>query len=174
MKKTIIFTVVVLLVLTFVRMGNALTITVDDDPDPDVYLSNSSYTPPAPNPFDLTAQLTGYTVTSANLIVALTDDPSSYALFDSEAEDVKIMVDTIEINDEVGDGFSPNETYYINVLSEMNDNKLILTVQSVYGDFYYKEATLEVTYTPIPASVLLLGSGILGLGAVGWRRRKRG
>ena len=27
-------------------------------------------------------------------------------------------------------------------------------------------------HTPVPPSVLLLGSGLLGLGALGWRRRR--
>ncbi|MEJ2069394.1 MAG: hypothetical protein P8X58_03150, partial [Syntrophobacterales bacterium] len=31
-----------------------------------------------------------------------------------------------------------------------------------------------VTTTPIPPSLLLLGSGLLGLGALGWRRKKQG
>jgi hypothetical protein len=33
--------------------------------------------------------------------------------------------------------------------------------------------SFAIASTPLPASVLLLGSGLLGLGAVGWRRRKK-
>jgi hypothetical protein len=38
-------------------------------------------------------------------------------------------------------------------------------------NFYY--GTADIPSVPIPASALLLGSGLLGLGLVGWRRREK-
>jgi hypothetical protein len=181
MKKIVISLIVVLLLLSLVQIGNALTITVTNDP-PDVLLNpdNPTYTPSAPNPFDLTAQLAGYTVTSSTLYVELRDNTIS-GIPDGTPEYVNIIVDNnIKINnDEVGGSLDPTEAYSINVLPEMNDKKLILTVQSMgdggsIGDFYYCSATLEVTYTPVPAppTLFLVGSGLLGLGAMGWRRKR--
>jgi hypothetical protein len=43
----------------------------------------------------------------------------------------------------------------------------LLPGRSAEIDFYY-----EVGVVPIPGAVLLLGTGLLGLGAVGWRRRR--
>lgn len=40
------------------------------------------------------------------------------------------------------------------------------------GTFISGSTPLSATIVPLPPSVLLLGSGLLGLGAVGWRRRK--
>jgi hypothetical protein len=40
------------------------------------------------------------------------------------------------------------------------------------GTFISGSTPLSATIVPLPPSVLLLSSGLLGLGAVGWRRRK--
>jgi hypothetical protein len=39
------------------------------------------------------------------------------------------------------------------------------------GDMDYNDLVLNVTAVPVPPSALLMGSGLLGLGLVGWRRR---
>jgi hypothetical protein len=41
-------------------------------------------------------------------------------------------------------------------------------------DFFSGKGKLRPYHTPVPPSVLLMGSGLLGLGLLGWRRKKRG
>jgi len=56
-----------------------------------------------------------------------------------------------------------------------------LTATSMLSDVYFKFGTVndkttdmvQGVHTPLPSTVLLLGSGILGMGLVGWRRRVR-
>jgi hypothetical protein len=45
------------------------------------------------------------------------------------------------------------------------------TLDITSANFYY--GTANIPMVPIPASALLLGSGLLGLGLVGWRRREK-
>jgi hypothetical protein len=64
------------------------------------------------------------------------------------------------------------------VLAALADNTLTLNLQRHDGpdsDYNFDKAILSITTTviPIPTTLLLLGTGLLGLGAVGLRRRKK-
>jgi len=57
--------------------------------------------------------------------------------------------------------------------SFLEDGEFTVTIADVWGDFYITQSVLSGTYSsvPIPSSILLLGAGILGLIAIGFRRK---
>jgi len=76
-------------------------------------------------------------------------------------------------NDEVDNIFGPNagslNIYYD---PDLPENSALLAGDGVW-DFAGGNGQLKPYHTPVPPSVFLLGSGLLGLGALGWRRRQR-
>lgn len=59
--------------------------------------------------------------------------------------------------------------------TQFSDGIIEATLTATKGDFYFRTATLDViseyTPVPVPASIILLGSGIFGL--IGIKRRQR-
>lgn len=175
MKKIVFVFVMTLSLFFVVNTSNAYHFYEQDNIYP--FLMSDSYPSYSTDPylFDLYWELLGLTVTSATLTVTLGDDEGLLD-FPVGYETVNIFVDgNVKIEyDEVG-GNEPEdwvEVYVIDVTSEMVDKKLILTVQQGAGDFYYYGSILEGTAIPLPSSMLLLGSGLLGLGLLGWRRKR--
>jgi len=65
--------------------------------------------------------------------------------------------------------------YALNIYYLPELNNYLLDPVTHKGRTYFfasGKGALMPYHTPVPASVLLLGSGLLGLGAVGWRRRR--
>ena len=110
-------------------------------------------------------------VISANLTLSLRDD-EDFRLFgvDMEAE---IGGGWIESGDwDLGEIDTGDYTYDIDV-AYLGDGEFTVTLGSVIGDFYIDESALEITYEPVPepGTILLLGSGLLGLMAYGRRKK---
>jgi hypothetical protein len=67
-------------------------------------------------------------------------------------------------------------TYTYNLdLSFLEDGEFQVTIASLWGDFYILKSELEILYDPVPepGTLLLLGSGILGLGYSIRKRMKK-
>ena len=75
-------------------------------------------------------------------------------------------------------------TYDINA-SYLEDGSFSVALASLWGDFYIDKSVLEITYNPVdssassapvpePASMLLLGSGLIGISFVGRKKLFKG
>ena len=179
MKKSIICLLTMLLLLGLGQVGNATTYSLTYDPNPNLNI------PPTPrtNTFDFTSLIpANEVIDSATLQVFLIDDNAGFDL----TEQVTINCDgtAIDTNRLINSGSNAKTTLTYNVLTYVaGDKTLNLSVaQGFYlialGDCIYDKSTLTLTTSllpvPLPPSVLLLGSGLMGLGLLGWRRRRSG
>jgi len=111
---------------------------------------------------------TGDFINTARLYVEITDDDGN-SCFDLELERADFYVDGDMIfNDiEVNSGL-----FSLNVISWVSDYMLYVTIDDVEGDFLVNRMAVGGDYTPVPepSTILLLGSGLLGL--VGYNRKR--
>jgi hypothetical protein len=75
-------------------------------------------------------------------------------------------------------GDSGTGSEYVNIVNLILQDGAILNTavldQNDLPFLHVDNVTNATTHTPVPASLLLLGTGLLGLGALGWRRRRQG
>jgi hypothetical protein len=176
MKKTITFLLTMLLLLGLGQVGNATTYTLTETP----VMGSIPYN----HTFDFTIPA-NEVIDTVNLQVILSDDLdlTVWPFNEQGTEYATIIGDgTTLINNQIlNDGIITTTTFNFDVLTLVaTDKQLNLTVQrgTSGGDFYLVQTTLtavtHVLPVPLPPSVLLLGSGLMGLGLLGWRRRRSG
>ena len=109
------------------------------------------------------------TITSASLVINFLDNDRDWSFFG------------IPIDNEFAAGWSedwsfdfgevdsgPAGPYNVNV-TYLADGEFSVIVTSLGGDFYIVDSTLTINSVPEPATVLLFGLGLVGIGA--WKRK---
>jgi len=187
MKKFLVFLAAMLLVFGVVGVAGAITFTdstqfYSDHTDPNVDLNSSGgqYV----NELEYATDWVSWThhfnfdpaavvINSAELRLAFTDDDCEYLLWGF-----------IPIGYELGLGWGEDWSfdfgeidsgvegpYTLNV-NYLYDGMFSATVMSVGGDFYIDRSELTIDYEPVPepATMLLLGSGLIGLAGLGRKK----
>jgi len=142
----------------YVRHGRGTVNKLDGILDYVTWIHHFDFVPPAEE------------VTAGKLTVWLKDDAEDPWWFPCEyafgwAEDGTWDLGEVDTGD-----YSYNVT-----ASYLEDGKFQIVLGSLGGDFYIDRSDLKVTYNPVPepGTLLLLGSGLLGLAGYGFKRKKK-
>jgi hypothetical protein len=179
MKKIITSLLTMLLLLGLGQVGNATTYDLTYDPSPNLKIPDT----PRNNTFDFTSIIpANEVIDGATLQVFLIDDGGTFDLL--EAVTINCDGTAVATNKYINNGSGATTTLTYNVLTYVAGDKILnLSVAQGFlvfalGDCIYDKSTLTLTTSllpvPLPPSVLLLGSGLMGLGLLGWRRRRSG
>ena len=160
--------------------AHAIKFTDVFNPDPDVFLSEDDvyvYT------HDLT--LVGFDplqheLKSIHLLIDMDDDASDPLVNgEPEKEKVKISLDgelvrkfTLKDSEGFDKEWWLTCTHSIDPL-KLSDGILEITLLGTSGDFIFMQSTLEAeTALPEPSTLMLVGTGLVGVVGIGMRRRK--
>ena len=159
MKKLLALFASTILMLCMSATSSAGTIT--DTIEQDLYVDwgeSVSYTHDINDEFDIG------TAESATLTIEIYDDDTS--ILDS-GEFVVFIIEDFDFDTGTWSfGTSFDGDLEVNALAALNESgELDVTVTSLWGDFYVGSSVLTVTTVPEPASILLMGLGLLGFGA---------
>ncbi len=113
-------------------------------------------------------------ITAATVSLDLRDDAGYFLSYDLIWEVAQLstgntVIDTWEVQ-------TGTEVLTITSLTSLNNSgTLSMTLEAVFGDFYFDQATLNADAAPevpVPAAVWLFGSGLIGLAGVARAKRK--
>jgi hypothetical protein len=99
---------------------------------------------------------TGQEITNTNAI-ATTGTPSSTVIFDYKFAGSPSSTFTMDVN------------FYNSGVFQLHEHGVYTAAGAILSDVYDSN---QYTAIPLPPTVLLLGSGLLGLVGLGWRRKK--
>ncbi len=167
-KKLLVFTAFLISTLLLPIMAFAVTISWEPagDPSSDPLLvfggSPSSYATKATITIGDNEQIESATLT------AYTYDDGGKA---DGTEKATITID----NTSYANLQPTNQSFTYVVTTDVQDGTLDFNIESTQGDFYFGRVVLDIqtSLIPLPSTVLLLGTGLIGLAALGRRRRRK-